>query len=42
MGINVEFNPELTLRNYAEFVKGDKKKEECLPEGLKKRRVSIS
>ncbi|MFA6536321.1 MAG: hypothetical protein WCT25_02720 [Candidatus Paceibacterota bacterium] len=31
MGIQVEFNPDLALRNYSEFRKGARKKEECVP-----------
>ena len=34
MGIQVEFNPDLALRNYSEFLKGARKKEECIPERL--------
>jgi len=32
MGIKVEFNPDLALRNIAEFNEGRRKKEECIPE----------
>jgi len=32
MGIQVEFNPDLALRNFSEFKNGNRKKEECLPE----------
>lgn len=35
MGIRVEFDPELALRNIAEFNNGNRKKDECLPEELK-------
>ena len=35
MGIQVEFNPDLALRNIEEFNKGNRKKEECIPEDLK-------
>lgn len=35
MGIKVEFNPDLALREMAEFKKGKRKKEECIPENLK-------
>lgn len=35
MGIQVEFNPDLALRNFSEFKKGRRKKEECLPEIIK-------
>ncbi len=31
MGIKIEFNPELALRNYAEFTAGRRQKEECIP-----------
>ena len=34
MGIQVEFNPDLALRNISEFRKGSRKKEECIPERL--------
>lgn len=34
MGIAIEFNPDLALRNISEFKKGNRKKEECLPESL--------
>jgi len=32
MGIRVEFNPDLALRNFSEFTAGRRKREECLPE----------
>lgn len=35
MGIQVEFNPDLALRDISEFNKG-RKKEECIPEELEK------
>lgn len=35
MGIQVEFNPDLALRNIAEYKKGKRKKEECIPDPLK-------
>lgn len=35
MGIQVEFNPDLALRNISEFKNGDRKEEECIPESLK-------
>ena len=35
MGIAVEFNPDLALRNISEFEKGRRKKEECIPADLK-------
>jgi len=34
MGIQVEFNPDLALRNISEFNKGKRKKEECIPAKL--------
>ncbi len=34
MGISVEFNPDLTLRNYDKCLAGERKPEECLPEKL--------
>lgn len=34
MGIQTEYNPDLALRNIEEFKKGDRKKEECIPEGI--------
>ncbi len=34
MGIQVEFNPDLALRNWGEFESGRREKEECLPEKL--------
>jgi hypothetical protein len=39
MGIQVEFNPDLALRNIAEFKKGSRKEEECIPEDLKAGKV---
>jgi len=34
MGIQAEFNPDLALRDYKEFLKGARKQEECIPERL--------
>ena len=34
MGIIVEFNPDLALRNISEFKKSNRKIEECIPEKL--------
>ncbi|MDD4607382.1 MAG: hypothetical protein PHS07_03595 [Patescibacteria group bacterium] len=34
MGIKVEFNPELALRNIKEYKEGNRKLEECIPEVL--------
>lgn len=35
MGIQVEFNPDLALRNISEFKNGNRKIEECIPEDIK-------
>ncbi len=35
MGIQTEYNPDLALRNIAEFNKDVRKKEECIPEDLR-------
>lgn len=34
MGIKVEFNPDLALRDISEFKNGNRKIEECIPEDL--------
>jgi hypothetical protein len=34
MGIQIEFNPDLALRNISEFQKGRRKEEECIPAKL--------
>ena len=34
MGIKIEFNPDLALRNVSEFKAGRRKLEECIPEKL--------
>ncbi len=39
MGIKVEFNPDLALRNISEFNNGKRKKEECIPENLEKDKI---
>ena len=39
MGIKVEFNPDLALRDISEFEKGNRKKEECIPEDLEEDKV---
>ena len=39
MGIKVEFNPDLALRNISEYKKGVRKIEECIPEELEAGRV---
>ena len=35
MGIQTEYNPDLALRNISEFNRGNRKKEECIPENIK-------
>ena len=39
MGIKVEFNPDLALRNIAEFQNGNREIEECIPENLEAGKV---
>ena len=39
MGIVVEFNPDLALRNISEFRKGKRKRDECIPANLQTGRV---
>lgn len=39
MGIKVEFNPDLALRNLSEYKAGKRKKEECVPSPLEKGKV---
>jgi len=34
MGIKIEFNPDLALRDYSEFENGNRKQEECIPQNL--------
>lgn len=34
MGIKVEFNPDLALRDISEFKNGNRKEEECIPENI--------
>ena len=34
MGIAVEFNPDLALRDISEYEKGNRKKEECVPDSM--------
>lgn len=36
MGIKIEFNPDLALRNISEFKNGNRKIEECIPENLER------
>lgn len=35
MGIAVEFNPDLALRDFSEYKSGKRKIEECIPDNLK-------
>ena len=39
MGIPVEFNPDLALRDYSEFENGNRKEEECIPKDIKEGEV---
>lgn len=39
MGIKVEFNPDLALRNISEYKNGNRKIEECIPENLEVEKV---
>lgn len=39
MGIKVEFNPDLALRDYSEYKKENRKREECIPAKMMKGRV---
>jgi len=39
MGIQVEFNPDLALRNISEFKNGNRKEEECIPENIETGKV---
>jgi len=39
MGIQIEFNPDLALRNISEYKKGKRKREECIPEKLQKGKI---
>jgi hypothetical protein len=34
MGIEIEFNPDIALRNFSQYKEGKREKEECLPETL--------
>lgn len=34
MGIQIEFNPDLALRDISEYKNGNRKIEECIPENL--------
>lgn len=39
MGIAVEFNPDLALRDFEEFKAGRKKRQECLPAKIERGKV---
>lgn len=39
MGIQVEFNPDLALRNISEFKKNTRKEEECIPENIEVNKI---
>lgn len=39
MGIQVEFNPDLALRNISEYKKGNRKREECIPPNLQIKKI---
>ncbi|MFA6215062.1 MAG: hypothetical protein WC768_00665 [Patescibacteria group bacterium] len=39
MGIQVEYNPDLALRNISEFKAGNRKEEECIPANLEVGRI---
>ncbi len=39
MGIKVEYNPDLALRDISEFKNGNRKEEECIPENLEAGKV---
>ena len=39
MGIRVEYNPDLALRNISEFDNGSRKEEECIPDPLEKGKI---
>jgi hypothetical protein len=39
MGILVEFNPDLALRNISEFKNGNRESEECVPENIEVNKV---
>lgn len=39
MSINMRFAPDLVLRNFAEHVSGNKRKEECIPRDMKEGEV---
>ena len=39
MGIKVEYNPDLALRNIEEYKNGKRKEEECIPENMEEGKV---
>ncbi|MFA6429322.1 MAG: hypothetical protein WCV84_02375 [Patescibacteria group bacterium] len=39
MGIQVEYNPDLALRNRSEYLRGNRREEECIPDPLEEGRV---
>jgi hypothetical protein len=39
LGIKIEFNPDLALRNIAEFKAGKRKEVECIPEKLENGKI---
>jgi hypothetical protein len=39
MGIQVEFNPDLALRNISEFESGNREKEECIPKNIETNKI---
>ncbi len=39
MGIKVEFNPDLALRDISEYEKGERKKTECIPKNMRKGKI---
>jgi hypothetical protein len=39
MGIKVEFNPDLALRDISEFKNGNREKEECILENIETGRI---
>lgn len=41
MGIQVEFNPDLALRNFEHFKNGEREIEECIPERLERGKVYL-
>lgn len=39
MGVKIEFNPDLALRNFTECENGNRKSEECIPKDLEAGKV---